>query len=386
MAVLCIIPNAGAKAVQAPPRPFPSFECHLIDTIGSKLGQTALVDVDRDGDLDWIAGEADHSQSRIWWWEYQSANQWTRHFLGKGHTDVGGAAHDLNGDGWMDLFSGSKILLSTGKPRQEPFVAHEIGAIYSHDSEFADINGDGRMDAIANSDRSGLYWYEIPEDPSRPWHSHLICSAQDHTIHGGVSPHAVGDMDGDQDQDVVTGQAWYENTDGHGTRWKSHMNIKFGETHQYGIALKTWVLDLDQDGDMDFIQSEADNPDSRVAWFENDGQGNWTCHIIKDKGDHQDFHSLAVADFDGDGDADVFSGGGPLSAKGQHKCYIWENTAKPKQCPTQDLWTEHVIAHKPCHEAMAGDVDGDGDIDICTKPWSTGNEHLYLRNLRFNQP
>jgi hypothetical protein len=35
----------------------------------------------------------------------------------------------------------------------------------------------------------------------------------------------------------------------------------------------------------------------------------------------------------------------------------------------------------PCHEPADGDVDGDGDVDIACKPWSTGNEHVYLRNL-----
>ena len=33
-----------------------------------------------------------------------------------------------------------------------------------------------------------------------------------------------------------------------------------------------------------------------------------------------------------------------------------------------------------CHEAKAADVDGDGDIDICSKPWN-GNEHIYLCNM-----
>jgi len=28
----------------------------------------------------------------------------------------------------------------------------------------------------------------------------------------------------------------------------------------------------------------------------------------------------------------------------------------------------------------AAEVDGDGDIDICTKPWN-GNLHFYLRNM-----
>lgn len=178
----------------------------------------------------------------------------------------------------------------------------------------------------------------------------------------------------------MTGRAWCENLDGKGVRWRIHKTIDFGEEHRYGIAVKTWVIDLDGDGDMDFVQAEADNPDGRVAWFENDGRGHWTRHLIKDQGDKQDFHSLIVADFDGDGDADVFSGGGPLSAPGTHACYIWENAAGPKGRPTADQWIEHVIARKPCHEAVGGDVDGDGDIDICSKPWSTGNEHFFLQN------
>lgn len=360
---------------------FPQFSVHTIDHIGSKMGQTALKDVDQDGDLDWIVGEANHSQSRIWWWEYQGPDVWIRHFLGKGNTDVGGTAHDLNEDGWVDVYSGSKILINTGKPHTESFREYDVGAIASHDSELADINGDGRLDGLANSDKAGLYWYEIPADPTQGWKAHLIVSAQKHLIHGGVSPKAAGDIDGDGDCDVVTGQVWYENSDGRGLEWTAHRNIAFGEKHQYGIALKTWVIDLDGDGDLDVVQAEADHPDGRVAWFENDGHGNWTCFIIKDKGDDQDFHTLVVADFDGDGDADVFSGGGPLSAKDSHTCYIWENTAGPNGRPTTKHWIEHIVARKPCHEAVAGDVDGDGDMDICTKPWSTGNEHIYLRNL-----
>jgi hypothetical protein len=90
----------------------------------------------------------------------------------------------------------------------------------------------------------------------------------------------------------------------------------------------------------------------------------------------QDYHSLAVADFDNDGDLDVFSGGGPLTKSPPHKWFIWENLdGKGRK------WKEHLIlSGKRCHEAKAADVDGDGDIDICSKPWN-GNEHVYLRNM-----
>ncbi len=89
----------------------------------------------------------------------------------------------------------------------------------------------------------------------------------------------------------------------------------------------------------------------------------------------QDFHSLAVADFDNDGDVDIFSGGGPLSTN-EIEMFIWENKASDGS-----LWVEHpLIKGKMCHEAVAADVDGDGDFDICTKPWKGDDLHLYLEN------
>ncbi|MEX0747587.1 MAG: VCBS repeat-containing protein, partial [Rhodothermales bacterium] len=270
------------------------------------------------------------------------------------------------------------------------FEYHRIDNIGAElgQTSLADVDNDGDLDWIAGQsdrrggdvDQAGLFWYEIPPDPRAPWTQHLIASSASHEIHGGVSPRAVGDIDGDGDNDVVTGQAWYENVDGAGLRWAPHMNIDFGEVHQYGLAVRTWVADLDGDGDLDVVQSEADNPDGRVAWFENDGRGNWQRHIIKDRGERQDFHSLAVADFDLDGDLDVFSGGGPLSAEGTQKVYVWENLAGPRGNPGTTKWREHIIARMPVHELEVADVDGDGDPDLVGKPWSVGDEHFFLRN------
>ena len=348
---------------------FPTFEIHIIDSIGNRLGQTDLVDMDNDGDLDWVVGEAPWGNSQLWWWEYKDADNWIRHEIGKANSDVGGDCYDVNNDGWIDFWGGSVLFLNQ---KDGTFSKYEVGTIFSHDSQFADVDGDGKMDGIANSDKYGLVWYSIPDDPTQPWIEHMIQPIENHKIHGGVSPYPVGDLDGDGDNDVITGLAWYENIDGKGLEWKEHKNINFGEEHKYGVALKTWVLDFDNDGDNDFVQAEADNPDSRVAWFENDGLANFTRHIVKNKGDGQDFHSLVVADFDNDGDWDIYAGGGPLSSLPK-KNYIWENTGDNK-------WIEHIIGEVPCHEAVGGDVDGDGDIDICTKPWSTGNIHYFFEN------
>jgi hypothetical protein len=377
---LALAVGAAGSLTRQPP-PFPAFERHRIDAIGSNLGQTALADLDKDGDLDWVAGTSDRAGGNIWWWEYRGPGEWVRHALGTGHTDVGGALHDVNGDGWLDMLSGSRLLLNTGRPRMEPFRGFDVGTIHSHDTIFADIDGDRRMDAVANSDRTGLFWYSIPSDPTRPWLSHPIATAGQHKVHGGIAPRGAGDVDGDGDTDVVTAGAWYENADGKGGTWRVHHTLDFGTEDKYGVAVRSWLLDLDGDGDLDLVQTEADARDARVAWFENDGRGRWTRHLIRDRGRQQDFHALIVADFDNDGDADVFSGTAPLTAPGRHGCYIWENAAAAGQRPLPSSWREHLVAQMPCHEPAGGDVDGDGDVDIVCKPWSTGNEHVYLRNL-----
>jgi hypothetical protein len=378
IALAIIVTAAWMTRAQAS---FPRFQRHHIDAIGTQIGQTALADIDRDGDLDWVAGTADRAGGNIWWWEYRGPDDWVRHTLGTGHTDVGGAVHDVNGDGWLDMLSGSRLLVNTGRPKSEPFRGYDVGTIYSHDAIFADVDGDRRPDLVANSDRTGLFWYGIPPDPTKTWVPHAIATIDQHKVHGGIAPRGAGDVDGDGDTDVVTAGAWYENADGKGLAWRANHTLDFGTPDKYGVAVRSWLIDLDADRDLDLVQTEADVGDGRVAWFENDGRGRWTRHLIRDRGRRQDFHALVVADFDRDGDADIFSGTAPLTAPGRHACLIWENTATAGQRPLPDRWREHVIAEMPCHEPAGGDVDGDGDVDIVCKPWSTGNEHVYLRNL-----
>jgi hypothetical protein len=372
IAILAITVTLGRVTAEGG---MPRFECHEIADVGRSMGQTSLVDIDRDGDLDWVVGQS----GKMWWFEYVGPDRWAQHDMGEGaRTDVGGCAFDIDGDGWIDQVSGTAWYRNTGKPRAEPFERYDNGAISCHDNVAADIDGDRKLDVVAcSNDKKHVLvtWYKIPDDPRQQWIEHQVGKG----IHGGIDPRGIGDLDEDGDNDIVRGDVWFENRDKKGTKWTEHAVLTppgGNRPDRYGLAIKTWVCDLDQDGDLDIVEAEADTVDGRVFWFESaDKAKSWTCHLISANHTQQDFHSLAVADFDNDGDLDVFSGGGPLSQT-THKSFIWENLdGKARQ------WKEHTILEgKRCHEAKAADVDGDGDIDIATKPWR-GSLHIYLRNM-----
>jgi len=352
---------------------FPEFEFHKIGEYGLRMGQTALIDLDKDGDLDWIFGES----GKLSWFENESEDNWIFHPLGVGaKTDVGGCIIDINKDGEMDFMIGNGWYENTKSPKSKLFKFNKTNTIPSHDNVTVDVNGDGKLDIVANSnDKNNPFfvWYNIPDKVEEMWEYNFIGNG----IHGGTDPKGFGDLDGDGDIDLVRGNSWFENNSGAGYSWTEHLLIPDGGSRsgKYGLALKAWVTDLDKDGDLDIVEAECDTLDTRVFWWENKNKGKkWKFHLISKNSTNQDFHSLAVIDFDNDGDEDIFSGGGPMST-GNHKWIIWENSLGDAS-----NWNEHVILEGfRCHEAKAADVDNDGDIDICSKPWR-GNVHVYMEN------
>lgn len=360
------------------------FKHHTIDIglPGESWAQTALADLDKDGDLDFITGQ---TGGNIYWFEFQGPDRWVKHLLGEqSPSDVGGVAIDVDGDGWIDFVAGGAWYRNPGK-KDQPFERRvfdpDLKAV--HDIVAADLDGDGKLDIITMSDRNNLRWYKIGGER---WERHDIGPG----VHAGV---AVGDLDGDGDLDVVRSNAWYENVD-RGEKWIEHKNIPFGNPkNPYPLATRCRVVDLDKDGDLDLVMTENEIRAGKIAWIENlDGKGGaWKVHELEagDSAPRGAYHSLAVADFDGDGDLDIFScemeG---IAGDKPPRWFIWENLGGGK-------FVERVIldARLGGHEAVVGDVDGDGDLDICAKPWKPrkdnaagGKMHVdFLENLRIQK-
>jgi len=364
------------------------FKHHYIDrNLPAKdYGQTCLVDVDHDGDLDFITGGKD-PQKHIFWFEYQGPDKWVRHVLGSDQpSDVGGTAIDVDGDGWVDHVSGGAWYRNTARPREEPFerIVFDKNLKAVHDLVAADIDGDGKLDIVTMSDQNNLRWYSIPKDPRQPWEKHDIGPG----VHAGV---ALGDIDGDGDLDVARSNMWFENVDGKGTKWTPHP-IPFGNPKQpYPLATRCVIVDINGDGHKDLVMTENEIAGGKIAWLENvDGKGGqWKVHELpaSDAGPRGAYHSLAVADFDGDGDMDIFT------VEMEHiagvrppRWFIWENVDGKGA-----NFVERVILDNGLggHEAVVADVDGDGDLDICSKLWEPrkdnangGKNHAdYLENL-----
>jgi hypothetical protein len=196
-------------------------------------------------------------------------------------------------------------------------------------------------------------------------------------VPGGIAPQGIGDFDGDGNLDILRSNLWYDNLEGDASKWSEHKTLRFVHSQgKFAYSSRVHVVDMDNDGDMDVIQSEANNENGSVAWLENkDDRGiNWYIHPIGTETE-QDLHSLCVADFDNDGDLDVFSGGGPMTKDLYKRCFIWENADGEGI-----KWEQHEVLFKTeCIDAVAGDIDGDGDIDIVGKPWK-GDFIYMLRN------
>jgi hypothetical protein len=367
---------------------------------GFGYGVSSLGDIDNDGDLDYATCS---KQDSIYWFENRGGEEWVRHTVGKIlTTQLGSAMMDVDGDGWQDLIIGGTWYHNPQNARDALFTKYVYDdRIVSeiHDIVLADVSGDGKLDIVVLGDKEGCFWYEVPDQPltgKTNWKRHVITMdvlKDKDAIHSGFYPAGISDLDGDGDVDIVLPDRWLENNR-KGEEWVKHA-LPFGKRGPWGLSSRSWIVDLNKDGFPDIVVTDSDQKKSGVAWLENDGQQPPTFrahHLNQDaKGDRGSFHSLAVVDFDGDDDLDIFtvdqedpsifpSGAGP-------RWYIFENLGKE-----QVTFQEKVILDNGLggHDARVGDIDGDGDLDIVSKIWrrwpenaNGGKEHVdWLENLR----
>jgi len=175
-------------------------------------------------------------------------------------------AGDIDGDGDLDLFTGSAWLREDADGWTR-FEAFDPGALPPDRNRLGDVDGDGDLDAIVGyeGEVTPLIWAENPGGTATgPWTVHTIARE----LGGGFSLD-VGDLDADGDLDVVLGEhrgklrtLIYENLGE--DRWQEHV-IDDGTAGDHHDG--TLLLDFDEDGDLDVFSIGWDH--SRVMLLEN---------------------------------------------------------------------------------------------------------------------
>ena len=268
-----------------------------------------LADLDGDADLDVLASSTDNNT--VFWFENLGGTppRFSRRIVTQDALGVRAAlAADLDNDGDLDVYSAShgdnKVAWFENVGGTPPgFVQHVVTteALYARSVYASDLDNDGDLDLISASQQDDLVrWYENNGAQPPLFTARTLLNAD------GVQHVYAADMDGDGDNDILyateyqASVGWLENLGGPAPQFAQH----FVDNDAPGAHAVT-AADMDHDGDMDLVAAiEARNA---VIWYENNGQPlpGFTAHLMTDRAINA--HGVAVADLDGDGDADVLS-------------------------------------------------------------------------------
>ena len=373
-------PGPAAKAAPDANKVVHQFEQQTLTSIYYSEG-TSVGDINADGVKDivygpyWFAGPTFHAAQEIYPARPQPMHGYTDHFFSW--------IEDFNNDGFGDVltvgFPGTPAYVyeNPGKSGKKNWTQHQVADWVSNESPaFIDLTGDSKNELVFT--RDGVFGYATPQ-PSTfdAWTFHPISdSLATKTFGHGLG---VGDVNGDQRNDVLTKDGWFEQPKDLSleTRWIFH---PFSFAGPGGAEM--YAYDVDGDGDNDVITSLHAH-EYGLAWWEQvapkDGEPNFKQHMIMGSSPSQnpygvffsELHSVALADIDGDGLKDIVTGKTYWSHHRQS--HNWDAGAvvywfKLTRTPDGVQYVPHLADDSSGigRQIVVTDVDGNGTPDIVT--------------------
>jgi hypothetical protein len=394
LAILCLSllllaasPARADELIFGEPRPF-----------GASAQSVATGDMDGDGDLDLVVGR--DGQDAIYLNDGTGSFAWTgaaRSFGSGATTSV--AVGDVDGDDDLDVVAGSQggkalVYLNDGAANLYTSAVScnsppanvrcfGTGTDAIHSVGLGDVNGDGNLDIAAGkdgqnvvylNDGSGSFYTGTVTCASPPTNARCFGTSSDTTYSV-----ALGDVDDDQDLDVVTGNssqdAVYLNT-GTGVFAYGPMDCSDPDIACFGPSGGGWTSsvvlgDMDGDSDLDVAMGMVGQ---QSALYLNDGSGGFDW-----PGAERPFAlvwewttSLALGDVDGDGDLDVAIGNSGTWSGGPNAVYLNDGAASLSDGIDFGTGADYT------RSVAAADVDGDGDLDLAVA--NSGPNIVYLND------
>ncbi|MEM7800411.1 MAG: FG-GAP-like repeat-containing protein [Chloroflexota bacterium] len=312
------------------------------DSMAQFPGAAESADIDKDGDLDLVFGNAAHG---------------------------GGGSGDII---WLENLA--EVSETTGDWTVHTVQAFENNAGHMNDIAIADIDRDGKLDVVMRHLGSAETLRILFQEDARAdrW---TLRSIGDLPFREGMG---TADLDRDGDPDILLNGYWLETPENPRTEpFVTHtLDSFYTSQEQSGLnnSTKQAFGDINGDGRTDVVLTTAEGDSGWLAWYaqpENPRTDEWPrTRLIETTR----MHTLQLADFDLDGDLDILTG----FALGSSGVSIWENQNKGT------IFLEHeILTDRPAYTGRPFDADGDGDLDIVAQEQccNGGGDLYWIENL-----